>query len=247
MPGSELVQSLSRGLEILQIAGKSENGIRVTDAADALGMKFPTVHNLIKTLVAKKFLIKTDSNTYVLGNIFQELAEASFSKSKYAAMSSLIMKISEDIPDATVVYADESQGHILTRLRIHPQNPRVLQKPDSIMKIYSTSSGLTYLAFGNPEIKEDLMRESPFHEDGVNLWKSFARLENFLTDSVKKSYVSPDFEGALRRAVSIPVYSDSGILRGALGVTVDIDANIEKRVKKLASYLHDAVSSIKIK
>ena len=51
MPGSALVQSLLRGLSIVELVAESESGVSLTEIAGHLGVGRPAAHNLARTLV----------------------------------------------------------------------------------------------------------------------------------------------------------------------------------------------------
>lgn len=247
MPGSELVQSVVRALDILQRAGNSENGIRVIDAAEALNVKLPTAHNLIKTLASRGFLRKNESGSYVIGASVIDLTESSIRKSRFAEIEKAVRHIAAEIPEAVVIFAEPSYGKIYSRIRMSPDIPGKLQTPDAPMLPYSTASGLLHMAFGPTELKHELMKEFPFHENGIAIWKSILALEEFMSNSVKLGYVSPDFEGALRKSFSAPVFSDDGTLLGALGITVDISWLNESRKAAIVKLLKDSANSLKLK
>ena len=50
MPGTELVQSVERALDILELVSDAENGLRLNEIASRINLKNSTVHNLIRTL-----------------------------------------------------------------------------------------------------------------------------------------------------------------------------------------------------
>lgn len=247
MPGSELVQSVVRALDILQLAGNSESGIRVIDAAEALNVKLPTAHNLIKTLVSRGFLRKNESGSYAIGASVIELTESSIKKSRFAEIEKAVRHIASEIPEAVVIFAEPSYGKIYSRIRMSPDIPGKFQTPNVPMLPYSTASGLLHMAFGSTELKHELMKEFPFHEHGIAIWKSIPALEEFMKDCVKLGYVSPDFEGALRKSFSAPVFSSDETLLGALGITVDISWLTEARKSTLVKLLKDSAKSLNLK
>lgn len=247
MPGSELVQSVVRALDILQLAGSVENGIRVIDAAEALEVKLPTAHNLIKTLASRGFLRKNESGTYVLGASVMDLTESAAKKARFMEIGKTMARIVKEIPEAVVIFADASYGRIYSRLRMSPDIPQKLQIPNAPMSAYSTASGIVHMAFGSKELKHEIMSESPFHENGIVLWKSIALLDKFMADGVKQGYISPDFEGALRKSFAAPVFSLDETLLGTLGITVDISWLTDSRKTALVELLKNSANSLKLK
>ena len=60
MANSDLVQSLLRGLDIVELLAAHPEGMRLNDLADATGLKKPTAHNLLRTLCARDFVAQDD-------------------------------------------------------------------------------------------------------------------------------------------------------------------------------------------
>ena len=54
MPHSSLVQSVCRAIDISEHIAQSETGLTLSELAGAMKLKQPTVHNLVRTLVAKQ-------------------------------------------------------------------------------------------------------------------------------------------------------------------------------------------------
>ena len=59
MANNALVQSLQRGMTILDLVARSGSGLTLMEIADALSVKRPTAFNLTRTLVAQRYLVKT--------------------------------------------------------------------------------------------------------------------------------------------------------------------------------------------
>src|SRR6187549_828661 len=76
MPHNELIQSLLRAVDVIELVAQSERGLSLGEVCNALGLKQPTAHNLIRTLVARDFVEKTTSPVrYRLGSAVARLAE----------------------------------------------------------------------------------------------------------------------------------------------------------------------------
>ena len=71
--GGETSQTLDRGLTVLKLLAKSQDGLTVADIADQLGTARPVVYRLIRTLEGHNLVSREDSR-YVLGFGIAELA-----------------------------------------------------------------------------------------------------------------------------------------------------------------------------
>ena len=56
MPGSALVQSVVRGLDLVRLLAESDGGMEFTHILAVTGLKRPTAHNLLKTLASRGFV-----------------------------------------------------------------------------------------------------------------------------------------------------------------------------------------------
>ena len=55
MANSDLVQSLLRGLDLVEMLADHPEGLHLNDIAAKSGLKKPTAHNLLRTLCARGF------------------------------------------------------------------------------------------------------------------------------------------------------------------------------------------------
>jgi DNA-binding IclR family transcriptional regulator len=236
MANNDLVQSLYRGIEILEMLSDSNDGLRLNEIAESLSVKPPTAHNLLRTLIAKDFVRKTPNNLHLLGPAACALGankrEETFIKRIKAEMSELAHKL----PGRTITFCELSGGKVKARFRIHFENPDEVQEPNDIfLHLYANASGLIFQAFAENEEKLlDLREEAPFFEYGAHLWKSPAKLNSFLRDVKEKGYACPPFEGQDFFRLAAPVFDKKGNLAGAIGASIrTIKAKSENDKKEM--------------
>ena len=75
-PGVGGVQSLARGLNLLQLLGDPGNGTSVSELAEMAGLAPATTHRLLRTLVACGFVRQLPSRDYALGPALVRLGES---------------------------------------------------------------------------------------------------------------------------------------------------------------------------
>jgi DNA-binding IclR family transcriptional regulator len=73
--GGETSQTLDRGLTVLKLLAKNQDGLSVADIAEQLGTARPIVYRLLRTLEAHNLVGREDSR-YVLGFGIAELASS---------------------------------------------------------------------------------------------------------------------------------------------------------------------------
>ena len=76
MPHNELIQSLLRAMDVIELVAQSERGLSLGEVCNSLKLKQPTAHNLIRTLISRDFVEKTTSPVrYRLGPAVTRLAD----------------------------------------------------------------------------------------------------------------------------------------------------------------------------
>jgi len=66
-PDTGSVQSVTRALSILEALGAADGEVALAHLAAAVGLPVPTVHRLVKTLIARGYVGQAESRRYVLG------------------------------------------------------------------------------------------------------------------------------------------------------------------------------------
>ena len=92
MAEPKLVQSVVRGMQMLELVSRVGSGIDLRTISEVLELKSPTAHNLLRTLVELGYLQKTTRPVrYVLGPRLPELA-------RHQAEHSLLSRAEEVLP-----------------------------------------------------------------------------------------------------------------------------------------------------
>ncbi len=221
MANNELVKSLMKGLDILQAASRSEDGVSLQDIANGLGMKLPTAHNLVRTLAARQFLERKGKPVrYGLGISAVELGEGYRRRVFLVNAKAVMRELDGRLPSATITLAELVSGEVTVTLRLSPELPGQFEYPvDRKFSPYSSISSLVFQAFLNERQRESFRRRYPFYEYGGHLWKSIESLDAFLKKVVRAGYAYPEFlckDGSLRLAV--PVFDSGKSIRATIGI-----------------------------
>lgn len=224
MPHSQLVQSVLRGLDILEAVGASQDGLALRELSDRLGLKGPTVHNLARTLAARGFLQKTvDPPRYRLGRAVVELARLQADDVLARRAAGVIRRLFARLDRATVTLNRPVGGEVVTVLRISPERPGLLERPRGrSMHPYGTASALLFQALWTEAERAAYRRRYPFWEYGAHLWGSPQRLERILARARRNGYAAVRLgEGGIY-PVAAPVFGEGGELLAAVGASVPL-------------------------
>ena len=245
MPGNALVQSLARGLDLLGLLAESEGGLRVSEVVAASGLKRPTAHNLLRTLVSRDFVVK-DGVRYRLGPGVHMLVAAESSSAVLERAEDAVGLLAERVPDATVSYAEPVGSETLVRLRQFPKGYLMERNSGATLAPYQTASGLTVLAFGGPEVRQKISMRHPFPVEGMSVWQTEERLEKFLVEARGRGVILPPFcaESSFKLA-AVPYLASNGKLVGVLGAARHVAPGAgESGTAEVVAALRDAAESM---
>lgn len=176
MPHSELVQSLLRGLDILKYISNRPDGMRLNELTAVTGLKKPTLHNLLRTLIARGFVFKDNMNRFNIGPALYEIAGSGALTRRQMKAQAIFPLLAEKLPGCTITLSTLSVDTVRCLLRISPDAPGELQNPaDRTFTPYVMASAIVLQAV-YPEESARLEERYPFDEYGVGMWGS---LENF--------------------------------------------------------------------
>ena len=220
MSANPLVQSLLRGLSILEQVAASEDGRTLAELAESLGCKPSTVHNLIRTLASRGYLERvTRPVRYRLGPGALNLADQQQGKGFWLKAEAVLRDMMTAYPKFTVSLAEVRGGEIVVAMRIMAERPGTLERPTDLrMQPYANASGLVYQAYWDSPMRLECRQRYPFYEFGAHLWESEAELDTFLDQVRKRAVVVPKYRPEVGWLVAVPVFGSNGQLRAVLGV-----------------------------
>ncbi len=254
MPNNELIQSLLRAIDVIELVAQSERGLSLGEVCNALGLKQPTAHNLIRTLIARDFVEKTTSPVrYRLGSAVTRLAEERQSHNVVRQASTIMNDVFERIKgllpaklgpqdEASLSFSQHVGNEIVMLLRMRMQRPGVLERPRRVMTAYQSASPLAFQAFWSQEEVEDYRRQHPFLDQGAPIWKTKERLDAFLQKSRETGYAMPPIYPDEQVRAAVPVFDEGHRLLGVLGVGIWLKSPID--TKKLMKEMLEASKQI---
>ncbi len=170
MPRSEMVQSLLRALDILELVVDAGDGARLNELADKLGLRKSTAHNLARTLVARGYLAKDSLNRYRSGPIFEEMQRRRASRDIFQRAAAAITRLQTLFPHGVLTFSELVGAEICCRLRLAPDTPGGLRRPpDQVFNPFGSASGLCLQAF-NADFHNLLAAPGTFEESGRRHW-----------------------------------------------------------------------------
>lgn len=232
MPRSELVQSLLRGMDILQLVARAEAGLTLRELCEQLDLKRPTAHNLIRTLAARRFLDKSERPIrYRLGPALYDLATEHYRHAVGRRAAETILRLfrqlraSMDAPvrpdeDAAITFSRHVGDEIVMALRLRLAGPPMLERPRINFDPYSSAAALVFQAYWSQAERQDYWRKHPFRVLGAETWKSQERLSVFLDQVERDGFCVAEFYGPEVLRVAAPVFDQGQVMVGAIGLGI---------------------------
>lgn len=224
-PGASAVRTLSRGLEILEQFSDVDTELSQSDLATRCGLPMPTIHRLVRTLVAHEFLEPVGGGrNFRVGAAVLRLAGPLIARSDPAAViRRKLQEIAEKTGETTnlatllgssVVYLDGvTGGRMLT-----PQVTVGLR-----LAAYNTALGKALLAQLNDDDVVERLGEGPYPqatEYSATTWPQLRERLEVVRDS-GLSISDEEFEvGLSSMAIALPAQAD-GALR-AINISLPV-------------------------
>ena len=204
MPRSELVQSLLKGLDLLKLVSLKKGGVRLNELALETGIKKPTLHNLLRTLCARGFLVKDEHGCFHVGGTVLEIAENQQTASRRTRAADLCVELQRKLPGNVVTLAMLSGGSVRCIFRVSPDRPGELQRPpDRNFMPYVSVSSIVLQAV-NPFESGMLEEHYPFEEYGIGMWGSIKKFEEAKQLVLKQKYFLRDTGKFISVAFAMP-------------------------------------------
>jgi IclR family acetate operon transcriptional repressor len=220
VPGSEPIKSVAKAAEIVKLIGNSAQGLRVSEVAAALGLKQPSTHHLVRTLLGCGFL-RRRNGLLVLGDELLQLGRSVCSTTFQDAAAVEMQRLFAVLPRCTVVLAEASRYTLELTQRISYERPHVLERVHGQrFHVYANAVGLLALACGDREFREHLQQRYPFAEHGQHLWGTSEKLATHLAAARDAGYLECPFDRETSYRIAVPIRDGDGRFSAALGVSV---------------------------
>ncbi len=217
-----VLQSVLRGFQVLEIVAAAHDGAALKDIAGQMGLKPPTAHILLNTLLAGGYLARRPGDLrYRLGEAAFRLTDRYLENTLRQGAEQAVRSIAAQMPKATVILVEPRDLDFYVLFRISPDFPGLIQMPrERRMTPYQSATALLCQAFSAPEERLAFRQHHDFFEEGKTTWGTENKLDAFLNKSRRRGYVLLKFTRSGVRAMAAPVFNRRGQLAAALGVSM---------------------------
>ncbi len=225
MPGAELVQSVTRSLDLLEHVAHAEAGLTLQELAEALGVKPPTAHNLARTLLARRYLVKSERPVrYRLGPAALTLAVAFSSRAVIDRAAETFGELARRFAPVTWSLTEAVGSEVVMVLRAGPERPGFCERPRRVMHPYGSASAVLFQAFWSDEERRAYRQAHPFWEYGAHVWRTEEEFDRLLAEVRRTGRAEPVFRAEDAHLLAVPVFGPTGELVAAAGARLPREA-----------------------
>ena len=225
------IQSLARGLKILQLMADATDGIGVTELADQLGVDKGTASRMIQTLKNYGFVEQApDGRRYQLGPVLVQLSRSVINRMPLRDTAKPYLRTLVDITGECAHLAIYAQEKALYIDQVESEATlRVNAEIGQMAPLHCTALGKVLLAFGDHPLPEELEMRT------AATIITPGKLEIELDKVRGQGYAIDNEEYDLGvRCIAVPVYDIRSKIVGAIGVSGPAARMSMDRIDKLA-------------
>ncbi|MGD0706925.1 MAG: IclR family transcriptional regulator [Anaerolineaceae bacterium] len=225
------IQSLARGLKILDILGQAQDGVSITELANTLGVDKGSASRLMSTLVCHGYAEKDETTRrFHLGSQVVTLSRSVLThRPLREAAKPYLHQLMERTGECAHL-AIPAQGKVLYIDQVEsPATLRVNAQVGTMNPLHCTALGKALLAFGDLELPSDLTSFTPRTITDPEM------LRRHLNEVRQHGYAVDDEEFDIGvRCIAVPVFDFRGKAVGAIGISGPATRMTPERLPALA-------------
>ena len=226
------IQSLARGLKILDILGQAQDGVSITELAELLGVDKASASRLVATLVNYGYAEKDEqTRRFHLGPQVVSLSRSVLARLPMRALAKPFLRQLMERTGECAHLALPAQGRVLYIDQVEsPATLRVNAEVGTLNPLHCTALGKVLLAFGNLELPTPLESFTPHTLTDPD------RLRANLQQVRVQGYAVDDEEFDLGvRCIAVPVFDFRGKAVGSIGISGPATRVTSERLPGLAA------------
>jgi len=210
------IQSLARGLRILDLLSQNEDGASITELAETLGVDKGSASRLVATLANHGFAEKDeDTRRYHLGPQVVSLSRSVLTRLPVRETAKPYLRELMESSGECTHLAVATQGKALYIDQVEsPATLRVNAEVGTMNPLHCTALGKVLLAFGKLELPSKLEAHTP------RTITDRRELQHHLEEVRRQGYALDDeeFDPGVR-CIAVPVFDFRGKLAGSIGIS----------------------------
>ncbi len=235
------IQSLARGLKILELLAAASGGMSTTELAEQLDVDKGSASRMVQTLARYGYAEKdTDNRRYRLGPQIVRLSQSLLARMPLRDMARPILHHLVDSTNECAHLAILAQGQAFYIDQVASSATlRVNAEIGTLAPLHCTALGKVLLAFGNSPLPGQLRAYTPRTMTSPDL------LQAHLEQTRRQGYAVDDEEFDYGvRCIAAPVYDFSGKMIAAIGISGPSNRMSLERIPDLAVRVVEAGQAV---
>lgn len=240
------IESVDNALRLIQMY-QSTSSLRVTDAAEALGVAVSTAYRLLAMLQYHGFVEQPPgSKAYVAGPTLLDVGVSVVGRLELPVIARPVLeKLSGEVQETAHLLSLEGRRVRFLDGVEGPKTVRVTAQTGAIRDAHSTSAGKAMLAELDPGLVRQIYPDDDLATDNGRGLQTRAQLEDELTRIRARGYATNLRESEDEvSAVGMAIVDRRGQLRGAISISAPSQRLIEEEIPSIVPALERAVESI---
>ena len=228
MPGSDLLKSVLRSVDVLDAVSRSGDGLSLQELVERLGVNGTTLYNLLRTLVSRDILeISRPGRRYRLGRHLIALAGRGYTEQVVRVSGSAVSEIVRGCGALTAWFACGRGSAVTAFFRVTASHPHWLQRSSERLHPYGNICSLVFQAFSDSAFRSAFFSRYGFSSHGTALWGDLSSYEAFLSEVRHLGYGElcvASGSGECEYAAGFPIFGSDGVVSAVLGARFGADA-----------------------
>jgi IclR family KDG regulon transcriptional repressor len=228
------IQSLARGLRILEILAQAQDGVSITELAERLGVDKGSASRLVATLASYGYAEKDEqTRRYHLGLQVVTISRSLLTRLPFREVTKPFLRQLMERTGECAHLAVPGQGKVLYIDQVEsPATLRVNAQVGTMNPLHCTALGKILLAFGGVKLPADLEAFTP------NTITNTEQLLKNLDQIRDQGYAVDDEEFDLGvRCIAVPVKDFRGKVVASMGISGPATRMTAERLPELTSIL----------
>jgi len=234
------VQSVERTLDLLEYIARAAHWVGISELSNATGQPVGTIHRLLKTLVARKYVVR-DGHTrrYALGPAFRRLASADLQTPNWPEIATPLLQELVEISGETVNLAVKEGNQAVYVAQAQPMRMvRMFTELGNRVPLHCTGCGKVLMAYQPESVITSIIAEGGLPAYTETTITDPAQLQQELEMIRHQGYAidnGEQEEGV--RCLAVPVYGSKGRIVAAASISGPSSRVDSRRIPTLLPHL----------
>lgn len=236
------ITALQRGLRLLHLFAKADNGLTATEVARSSGLPVSTVHRFLVNLETSGFLDCDSAGTYHLGIACVSLGQAARGQLDIRRLS---LPHLQELNHQTRETVHLTVRHALSAVYVEkldsPEPLRIHSRIGAAVPLHCSAVGKVLLAFMLDAEREEVLKQVELRRFTENTVGSLQELQAHLQRARKDGFACDLEEHEPHiRCIAAPIWDHNGAVNASLSVTGPAVRMATTRIRQIAPLIRDA-------